>query len=127
MRRISLVAIALCLLFSGRAQACAVLKKASPRVGSTVSGPLDTVSLRFSMQIFPADSRLSVLDSKGNTVSVGKVLGDPSDNTVIATDVRSLPPGRYEVVWNVLAACGSHEPGDFRFSVAPPGTTASTH
>lgn len=124
--RIILLASGLFLLMNGTAQACAVLEKANPRVGSTVSGPLDDVHLRFSMQVFPADSTVAVLNANGQPMSFGKPFADPTDNTTLAIAVRSLPPGRYKVAWNVFAACGSYEPGDFKFTVVPPGTTPTT-
>lgn len=58
-------------------------------------------------------------------MSLGKPRGNPADNTVIAMSLRALPPGRYKVVWRVLADCGGYEPGDFKFTVAPPGTTTA--
>ncbi len=109
------------LLYAGPAAACAVLEKASPRVGSTVSGPVNVVSLTFSMQVFPPSSSVDVLNERGHKMNVGTAFAD-GGKEMIATKVKSLPPGTYKVHWNVLAACGSKEPGNYKFTVS--GSTA---
>lgn len=122
--RAALAVVTALLLASGSAKACAVLERANPRVGSTVSGPLDALQLRFSLQIYPKESTIKVTAADGALVSLGPVSGDPADNKVVAVRLKSLAPGKYKVVWDVLADCGSHEPGDFKFTVAAPGTVS---
>jgi methionine-rich copper-binding protein CopC len=98
------------------AYACAILEKANPRVGSEVSGPVGTVTLNFSMQVFPKDSTISVSDEAGHDMASGPAFAG-ADDSVIVTKVKPLPPGKYKVHWNVLAACGSKEPGNYKFTV----------
>lgn len=100
------------------AKACAILETANPKVGAEVKAP-STVELKFSSKIYPEKSTLEVFDSAGNTVSTGKPYGKTSDNTVIATAVKPLPPGKYKVKWNTWCDCESLTPGDYKFTVTP--------
>ena len=118
MKRMMLVLITLLAFAPIVARACAVLEHAEPRVGSTVSAPVQQVTLHFSMQVFPAKSTMSVLAPDGTDMAAGKAFAsNPSDNATLAIRVRDLLPGKYKVRWNVLAACGSKEPGDYKFTV----------
>jgi len=112
------------LLAATPAYACAVLEHANPRVGATVSGSLDALQLHFSLQIYPKQSSIKVTAADGTLVSLGPVIGDAADDKTVAVHLRSLTPGKYKVTWDVLADCGSHEPGDFKFTVAEPGTVS---
>jgi methionine-rich copper-binding protein CopC len=117
--------LVLMLFTASPAHACAVLEKADPRVGHAISGPLDAVTLYFSMKVYPADSTMTVTDTDGHPVSLGKPFGDAKDDTVMKVRLNSLQPGKYKVSWTVHADCGSYEPGDFKFTVDPPGTQAA--
>lgn len=97
--------------------ACPMLEHASPKVGSTVSGDIGSVSITFSSAIFPKSSMLDVTDMQGNKMNIGTPYGKAEDDTVIATRLKQLAPGKYKVSWNVMCGCGSLTPGDYKFTV----------
>lgn len=101
------------------ALACPVLLKASPRVGASVTGPVNEVTLHFSGTIDPAQSDLKVFDAQGHTVSAGKPFGLGNPVETIGVKIRAVAPGAYKVKWHVHCDCeegkGSVFPGDYSF------------
>ena len=42
---------------------------------------------------------------------------NPSDTTLLEVSVPRLPPGKYRVIWSVVARDGHHTQGDYTFSI----------
>lgn len=104
------------LSFAASANACGVLKSASPRVGSTVSAVNDII-LNFSDAVDAGKSTITVTDSSGHVVSEGKTFS-AGDAAILTTKTKNLPPGQYKVQWSAYwPDCDSQSDGDFPFTV----------
>ena len=99
------------------AHAHALLDHADPRVGSMVTGNLTRLSLWFTQEVEPAFSKVEVRDVNGARVDEGAVQGDSADATSLRIALKALPPGPYEVRWQVLSADTHTTEGHFRFDV----------
>jgi methionine-rich copper-binding protein CopC len=103
------------LAFATAAAAHAFLDHASPAVGSTVRGSPPEVTLKFTQELEPAFSTLTVQDASGKRV-------DKGDASIAADTMQvSLPqlqPGRYKVTWRALSVDTHVTEGDFTFEVA---------
>ena len=95
----------------------AFLERASPEVGSTVQGSPEAISLRFSEDLEPAFSTVSVLDQAGNRVDTGNVRLDPADPKLLRLPLHPLAPGVYKVGWRVLSVDTHATQGNFTFQV----------
>src|SRR3954467_13171154 len=101
MTRILLLTAAVCLI-SAAAFAHAMLDRASPPVGSEVSGSLDAISLTYSEPVEPLFSTVEVTDSQGQRMDTGKPVAE-ADGQVLQVKLKPLPPGVYTVVWHVTS------------------------
>lgn len=113
--RILLAALSLCVV--PMAHAHAVLDHADPRVGSVVASAPAKLSLWFAQDVEPAFSKVEVLDVNGARVDEGPAQVDPADATVLRVALKLLPPGSYEVRWQVLSVDTHTTQGHFRFTV----------
>lgn len=95
----------------------AFLEQASPEVGSTVQGSPEAINLRFSEDLEPAFSMVSVLDQAGNRVNTGNVGVDTADPKLLRVPLRPLAPGLYEVGWRVVSVDTHATQGNFTFQV----------
>ena len=117
MWRFLLIASAVCL--SGPAAfAHAFLDRASPPVGSEVSGSPQTVSLTYSEPVEPLFSSVQVLNASGAHVEDGKAVAE-SGGRVLRVKVKALPPGVYRVEWHVTSVDTHKTEGHFTFTVRP--------
>lgn len=92
-----------------------------PRVGSAVKASPTAVRIWFDGYLEPAFSTIEVYDQ--NEKRVDKKDGHVSFSNPLLLEValNPLPPGRYRVVWSVVAVDGHRTEGDFSFTVeAPP-------
>ena len=114
--------LALILLSAHPAMACPVLKKADPRVGSTIQQAPPALTLHFSGPIILDQSTLTVTDADGYIVSHGPLRHSDDDNSV-AVAMSADHPGRYKARWTLICNCEGSDhtamPGDFSFTVAP--------
>jgi methionine-rich copper-binding protein CopC len=111
----SIIGIFLLLLFAtGDAYAHAMLDHAEPRVGNKVSAAPHAVTLWFTQKLEPAFSNITVTNTKGERVDVGKtrVSGDQ-----MSVGLRSAGPGTYRVNWRVLSVDTHRTEGSFTFQV----------
>jgi methionine-rich copper-binding protein CopC len=103
------------LSWASPAAAHAFLDHASPPVGSTVRDPPPEVKLKFTQELEPAFSTLTVQDASGKRI-------DKGDARIAADTMQvSLPllsPGRYKVTWRALSVDTHVTEGDFTFEVA---------
>jgi methionine-rich copper-binding protein CopC len=88
-----------------------------PKVGATISSSPSSVRIWFDGDIEPVFSAISVRDSNGNRVDKGNARVDPPDSTLLEVSVPPLPPGKYRVIWNVVARDGHRTMGDYTFVV----------
>jgi copper resistance protein C len=103
-------------LWSGVAGAHAFLDEASPRVGSTVRAAPSEVTLRFTQDLEPAFSTVTIMDASGQRVDTGK----PSfSGNIIRVPLREIGAGKYRVTWRVLSVDTHTTEGAFNFGVAP--------
>jgi methionine-rich copper-binding protein CopC len=113
--RTLLAMLSLCVV--SMAHAHAVLDHADPRVGSAVASAPAKLSLWFAQEVEPAFSKVEVLDVNGVRVDEGPAQVDPADATVLRVALKLLPPGSYEVRWQVLSVDTHTTQGHFHFTV----------
>jgi copper resistance protein C len=99
-------------------EAHAFLKEAEPRVGSTVPTSPKEVRIRFTENIEPAFSRISVYDASGNEVDKRNVHLDSADHSLLHVSLPLLKAGTYKVVWRVVSVDTHVTHGSFKFQVA---------
>jgi methionine-rich copper-binding protein CopC len=117
MTRIPLIAAIGC-LFSVTAFAHAELERASPKVGSEISGSPDEVALTYTQPIEPSASTIEVMDSNGQRVDSGKPVTQ-RDGRVLQVGLRPLSPGVYTVKWLATSTYTHKTQGHFSFTVRP--------
>jgi methionine-rich copper-binding protein CopC len=109
--------IAALVLFGGVAGAHAFLDEAEPKVGSTVRAAPREVTLRFTQDLEPAFSSITITDASGQRVDVSK----PSfSGNVVRVPLREIGAGRYRVTWRVLSVDTHSTEGAFTFGVEAP-------
>jgi copper resistance protein C len=93
----------------------AILVESIPASNSNVPGPNVPITLKFNVRIDAARSALQIVlpggKSRSLAVTAGKTL-----NTMLAS-ASDLGPGRYELVWQVLASDGHITRGRVPFRV----------
>jgi methionine-rich copper-binding protein CopC len=114
MRRV-LVIMAAC-LFGHAAWAHAFLERASPAVGSEVSGSPPALTLTYSEPVEPLFSTVEVKSAGGAVVSDGT---SSADGRVLVVKLKKLSPGVYSVAWHVTSVDTHKTEGHFTFTVNP--------
>lgn len=105
---------------SSGALAHALLKKAVPAVGGTVSASPSDIRITFSEGVEPRFSGITLASEAGATVPVGKSSVDPSDASILITPVSApLKPGMYTVHWHAVSVDTHRTQGSFQFTVQP--------
>jgi copper resistance protein C len=106
------------LLFAApAARAHAFLDHASPAVGSTLRQPPTIISLRFTQDLEPAFSTVSIVDQGGQRVDGSDAQVDARDQTLLHASLKPLPPGTYKVIWRVVSVDTHTTEGTFTFRV----------
>ena len=114
--RVGLICVA-CLV-GRQALAHAFLERASPAVGSEVSGSPPALDLRYTEPVEPLFSTVTVTDSSGARVDAGKPA--PQDGgRVLSIPLKPLAPGVYAVEWHVTSVDTHKTEGHFTFTVKP--------
>jgi copper resistance protein C len=102
------------------AEAHALLKSATPAVGSTVSASPKEIRINFSEGVEPRFSGLTLTAQSGASAPVGKSSVDPADSSTMITPVAEpLKPGVYTVNWHAVAVDTHKTQGSFQFTVQP--------
>ncbi len=114
---ILMAAAAACLAGQG-AFAHAFLDRASPAVGSAVSGSPTALDLTYTEPVEPLFSTVQVTDASGARVDEGK-LATQEDGRVLVVKLKTLPPGIYTVAWHVTSIDTHKTEGHFTFTVKP--------
>ena len=117
MKKILVAALAACL--TGQAAwAHAFLDRASPAVGSAVSGAPPALNLTYTEPVEPLFCSVQVTDAGGVRVDEGK----PTlleDGRILSVKLKTLPPGIYNVEWHVTSVDTHKTEGHFTFTVMP--------
>jgi len=111
-----LAAVALLLAWGG-AGAHAFLKRTDPREGATVNGPPAQIRVWFDGPIEPVYSTIRVENRDRKRVDRGDARVSDSDPSLLEVGLAPVPPGRYRVVYSVVARDGHRKDGDFAFRV----------
>lgn len=91
--------------------------RSEPRVGSEVKEPPSQVKIWFDGDIEPAFSNLKVIGPDGKEVDANDAKVDEKEHNVLSVSVPKLPPGKYQVKWEVVAMDTHRTEGDFTFTV----------
>ena len=102
------------LILGSSAWAHAFLDHADPRVGGTVVGAPQEVSLSFTQNLEPAFCTMEVTGPSGQRVDDGK---PRIDGKAMSVPLRADQPGIYQVKWRVLSADTHTTEGAFSFTV----------
>jgi methionine-rich copper-binding protein CopC len=73
------------------------------------------VRIWFDGTLEPLFSGIQVQDASGYRVDIGDGRVDPADATLLEVHLAPLHPGRYRVIWSVVARDGHRTEGDFTF------------
>jgi copper resistance protein C len=113
------VAAALALSVAASAAfAHALLEKATPGVGSTVTGASE-LRLEFSEGVEPKFTNATITGA-GGAVPLGRPAVDPSDNKILIMKIeKPLAAGAYTVNWHAVSVDTHHTQGSFAFTVKP--------
>jgi copper transport protein len=132
-RKASGLAIALMLVVLGgvpseAAWAHALLRRAIPPTGQTLSQAPTEVRLLFSEPLDASFSSLRVVNQSGAPVDLGDARVDPTDEyELVATLPEGLPNGVYTVAWRSLSTIDVHpDSGQYPLFVGVPVTTTAT-
>jgi hypothetical protein len=90
---------------------------ADPKVGATISASPDRVRIWFDSELEPDFSTIMVHNAESTMVNNRDGRVNPSDATLLEVSVPHLPPGKYRVIWSVVARDGHHTTGDYTFSI----------
>lgn len=102
------------------ASAHALLQKAVPAVGGTVTASPAEIRLKFSEGVEPRFSGIALTTEAGVAQPTGQPSVDPADNSVLIVKVgQALKPGVYKVTWHVVSVDTHKTQGGFNFTVAP--------
>jgi len=100
------------------AAAHSLLLESVPAAGATLSTPPRELMLRFNNRIEKSLSRLRVVNGQGVDHPLVIAVGGGSADRLTAA-VPPLPPGRWQVQWQVLSTDGHVVSGRFEFRLAP--------
>jgi methionine-rich copper-binding protein CopC len=109
------VAMTILLFAPGLARAHAMLERAEPRVGNTVSSPPREIRLVFSQALEGAFTSVSITDPSGRPAG-GKAR---VNGTEITVPLKGAGPGVYRVNWKVLSKDTHVTEGSYSFTVGP--------
>src|SRR5690242_4288961 len=92
--------LAAAFLRSGAAEAHAIVLDSTPAANQAVAGPDISIRLRFNSRIDHERSRLTLLDSAGQSRPLAIDAGGADE--VLAGRAHGLGPGTYRLRWQVL-------------------------
>ena len=93
----------------------AFMSRSEPRTGATIVESPRQVRLWFDGPIEPLFATISVENRDKRRVDNGDGRVNPGDNRLLEVGLPPLPPGRYRVVWGVVARDGHPREGNFSF------------
>jgi methionine-rich copper-binding protein CopC len=101
------------------ALAHAMLLRAEPAVGASVSPAPSQIVLHFSEGVEPLFTTVEVLDAAGTRVDSGAPHTAAGDQKTLLVGLKPLPAGNYTVEWHATSVDTHKTQGHFSFSVAP--------
>lgn len=113
----TLLFTAFLLIMPNAARGHAYPDHADPKVGATINTSPDRVRIWFDSDLEPDFSTIMVHNVENTMVSNRDGRVNPSDATLLEVSVPRLPPGKYRVIWSVVARDGHHTTGDYTFSI----------
>ena len=122
MKRATLLAASLWLAFAlpPAAMAHAVLVKAVPPVGGTVSASPSDIKITFSEGVEPRFSKIAVTSADGRPVETGAASVDPTNPAILIVPLKTMmQPGSYKVNWHAVSVDTHATQGNFSFTVKP--------
>jgi copper resistance protein C len=93
----------------------AVLVQSSPAINGTVPGPDLAVTMKFSLRVDGTRSTLLLSLPDGRTMPLA--IEKQSAPNIVTTRASQLNPGKYAILWQVLATDGHVTKGEVPFSV----------
>jgi methionine-rich copper-binding protein CopC len=111
------VGFTLILLAPVNAGAHAFPDHADPKVGSILTVSPERVRIWFDSALEPVFSSIMVHTADGRMVNKGGGGVAASDPTLLEVSVPPLPPGKYIVIWSVVARDGHRTSGDYTFTI----------
>ena len=99
----------------GDVRAHAFVSRSEPRTGATIVEPPSRVRIWFDGPIESMFAAIYVEDRDKRRVDNGDGRVNPSDNRLLEVGLVPLSPGRYRVVWSVIARDGHPREGNFTF------------
>jgi copper resistance protein C len=91
--------------------------RSDPKVGATVKSSPEIIRIWFDCDLEPTSSKLMVRNAENEIVDKNDSRVDAADPKLLEVSVPTLPPGRYRVIWSVMARDGHRSKGDFPFKV----------
>lgn len=122
MKRALLLTASLWLSFAlpPAAMAHAVLVKAVPPVGGTVSASPSDIKITFSEGVELRFSKIAVTSADGRPVETGAASVDPTNPAILIVPLKTtLQPGSYKVNWHAVSVDTHATQGNFSFTVKP--------
>jgi methionine-rich copper-binding protein CopC len=114
------VAATLGLFSAGGVYAHAMLVKAVPAVGGTVTASPSEIRITYSEAIEPRFSGIELKAADGRAVATGAAGVDPGDHATLVVPLKgALQPGSYRVTWHVVSVDTHRTQGSFSFEVKP--------
>jgi methionine-rich copper-binding protein CopC len=96
----------------------AVIVASSPRTNAVVKSPNVQILLRFNVQIDAKRSRVMLLGPDGKAKAITVRQSTSADS--LSAEAAGLAPGKYKILWQVLAKDGHITQGEIPFTVAAP-------
>ena len=109
--------VSILLLAPSTLSAHAYLVKSVPAQRAVLYRAPAKIQLWFNERLEPRYSSLSVTDSAGKAVELGKTQIDSDDPKRLSVPVKTLPAGRYFVKYRVLSVDGHIAEDQFPFTV----------
>ncbi len=101
----------------GVAQAHAVMRRAFPPVGGTISASPPEIQLDFSEALEPRFSAIELHDATGARMDTGDTHSGNNDPKRLAVAVKKLSAGSYKVVWHATSVDTHRTEGSYSFTV----------
>jgi methionine-rich copper-binding protein CopC len=98
-------------------EAHALLKHASPGVGSKLAQSPNEIRIQFTEAVELAFSKIQVFAESGREVDKGDVHRDRSDHASLKVSLPPLGRGTYKVVWRVVSVDTHVTNGSYTFRV----------
>jgi methionine-rich copper-binding protein CopC len=109
--------MAIAIVASPYAAAHASLKSSDPQAGAVLASAPKEIVLTFNEKIEQAFSGITLTDSAGKAVAVGKAKVDEANPAVLRLETPKLAAGEYAVTWAVAGHDGHRRTGVFKFSL----------